>query len=196
MLRPNSCLQADRGLPKFERIPGVIVTAENVDRMTPPRLSKQLKLADFGCALAHRRAWQRLVDGPHEWAVVLEDDAELIDSVNYADMPKVPVDADMVLFRTGTILRWQPVCTETSVMRAYWGFGMVAYLISKSGAARLLKETAGGLSTPLDGKIWYSSNIYVTRTDYIWHPPCANPCPSSVRTWLNKELDPSTEYPD
>lgn len=118
---------ADRGLPAFERIPGVIITAENVNQMTPPRLSKQLKLADFGCAMAHRRAWQKIVAGPHDWAIVLEDDAELIDSVNYTVMPKVPVDADMVLFRAGTVMRWQPVCTKTSVMRAYWGFGMVAY---------------------------------------------------------------------
>ena len=74
--------------------------------------------------------------------------------------------------------------------------GVFRYLLSKAGAQRLLTATADGLSTPLDGKIWYSSTVYVTRTDYIWHPPCANPCPSSVRTWLNKELDPSTEYPD
>eukprot|EP00040_Diaphanoeca_grandis_P000286 m.14996 g.14996 ORF g.14996 m.14996 type:complete len:305 (-) comp10382_c0_seq1:115-1029(-) len=185
-----------RGLPNFERVPGVIVSEENVDKMFPRRRHKSLKLADYGCALAHRAAWQRLVDGPHEWGIVLEDDAELMDGVNYTDMPLVPQDADLVLFRAQTILRWQPVCVETEVMRAYWGFGMVAYLLSKDGARRLLAATASGLSSPLDGKIWYTSSVYCTKSDYIYHPPCANPCPSSVRTWFNGELDSNTDYPD
>ena len=73
--------------------------------MTPPRKSPALKLADYGCALAHRRAWQRVADGPHEWVVVLEDDAELIDDVDLRDLPPVPVDADLVMFRSGTIMR-------------------------------------------------------------------------------------------
>eukprot|EP00039_Didymoeca_costata_P015283 m.257564 g.257564 ORF g.257564 m.257564 type:complete len:81 (-) comp16190_c0_seq9:3907-4149(-) len=80
-------------------------------------------------------------------------------------------------------------------MRAYWGFGMVAYLISKAGAERLLKTVDRGISTPLDGLIWYRNSVYVTRKDYIYHPPCDNPCPTSVRTWFNGELKES-EYPD
>lgn len=92
---------------------------------SPPRTSPSLKLADYGCALAHRKAWQRVADGPHEWVVVLEDDAELVDGVNLTDLPPVPPDMDLVMFRTGTIMRWAPVCDETEVMRAYWGFGMV-----------------------------------------------------------------------
>jgi GR25 family glycosyltransferase involved in LPS biosynthesis len=106
---------AKHNLPEFERVPGVIVTDENVNTMTPPRKTSALKLADYGCALAHRRAWQRVVDGPHEWVVVIEDDAELVDEVDLTDLPLVPVDADMVLFRAGTIMRWAPVCTETEV---------------------------------------------------------------------------------
>eukprot|EP00041_Stephanoeca_diplocostata_P030567 m.929048 g.929048 ORF g.929048 m.929048 type:complete len:330 (-) comp23781_c0_seq1:377-1366(-) len=183
-------------LPMFERVPGVLVTDATVDSMHPKRLSTSLKLADYGCALAHRRAWQRVVDGDHEWVVIIEDDAELVESVNYTDLPAVPTDADLVLFRAGTIMRWAPVCEATSVMRAYWGFGMVAYLVSKDGAQRLLDSTSGGLRSPLDGHIWYQNAVYSTRTDYIWHPPCSNPCPSSVRTWLNGELPQDIRFPD
>lgn len=57
------------------RVPGVIVTEANVDTMYPKRLTTGLKLADYGCALAHRRAWQRVVDGDNEWVVIIEDDA-------------------------------------------------------------------------------------------------------------------------
>eukprot|EP00035_Acanthoeca_spectabilis_P005611 m.115605 g.115605 ORF g.115605 m.115605 type:complete len:351 (-) comp13097_c0_seq2:106-1158(-) len=185
-----------QGLPMFERVPGVLVTEANVDQHTPRRTSGSLKLADYGCALAHRRAWQRVVDGAHEWVVILEDDAELVDGVNLTDLPAVPHDADLLLFRAGTIMRWAAVCRDTEAFRAYWGFGMVGYLVSRSGAARLLAATAGGLDKPLDGVIWFTNAVYATQRDYIWHPPCDNPCPSSVRTWLNGELPNSLDFPD
>eukprot|EP00041_Stephanoeca_diplocostata_P030568 m.929252 g.929252 ORF g.929252 m.929252 type:complete len:318 (-) comp23781_c0_seq17:625-1578(-) len=92
-------------LPMFERVPGVLVTDATVDSMHPKRLSTSLKLADYGCALAHRRAWQRVVDGDHEWVVIIEDDAELVESVNYTDLPAVPTDADLVLFRVHVMFR-------------------------------------------------------------------------------------------
>lgn len=84
--------------------------------------------------------------------------------------------------------------------------------VFKAGAERLLKTVDRGISTPLDGLIWcfsrpiispkfcneirrYRNSVYVTRKDYIYHPPCDNPCPTSVRTWFNGELKES-EYPD
>ena len=53
-------------------------------------------------------------------------------------LPPVPVDADVVLLRPDTVFRWEPVCLATPVMRAWWGFGMVGYLLSRAGAQRLL----------------------------------------------------------
>lgn len=76
-----------KGLPLFERVAGVLVTADR--DYQPPRLTKSLKLADYGCALAHREAWKRVVAGPHEWVVILEDDAVLVDTVNLTVLPKV-----------------------------------------------------------------------------------------------------------
>lgn len=119
----------------------------NVDQYTPRRTSGSLKLADYGCALAHRRAWQRVVDGAHEWVVILEDDAELVDGVNLTDLPAVPHDADLLLFRAGTIMRWAAVCRDTEAFRAYWGFGMVGCVDSSLNRDR---STSRGNVTPTD----------------------------------------------
>ena len=45
-----------------------------------------------------------------------QDDAELVEGANFTGpWPKVPVDADVVLLRPGTVLESEPVCDETSV---------------------------------------------------------------------------------
>eukprot|EP00039_Didymoeca_costata_P015280 m.257524 g.257524 ORF g.257524 m.257524 type:complete len:230 (-) comp16190_c0_seq5:4107-4796(-) len=99
--RRRKMMQAfrDKNLPKFERVPGVIVDKSKMDSYSPPRLGKSLKLADYGCALAHIAAWRRVIAGSHDWVVVMEDDAEFVDDVDLTKMPKVPTDADLVLFR-------------------------------------------------------------------------------------------------
>ncbi len=54
---------------------------------------------------------------------------------------------------------------------------------------RLLKASKKGFNSPMDGHIWHNNNIlYTTATNYIDHAPCANPCPSSIRTYLNGEV--------
>jgi hypothetical protein len=73
-----------------------------------------------------------------------------------------------------------------------WG----AWNFSRAGAKRLLDSTQKGLNVPLDGHIWYQNTVYSTPTDYTHHPMCnADPCPTSIRTWLNGEL-PNNDYPD
>lgn len=64
------------------RVPGVIVDKSKMDSYSPPRLGKSLKLADYGCALAHIAAWRRVIAGSHDWVVVMEDDAEFVDDVD------------------------------------------------------------------------------------------------------------------
>ena len=76
--------------------------------------------------------------------------------------------------------------------KAEWGFGMVAYLVNRAGAGRMVREAERvGFRSPIDGHVWYHSNVYVTGEDWVTHPPCQNPCPTSIRTFLNGEI--STE---
>ncbi len=54
---------------------------------------------------------------------------------------------------------------------------------------RLLQASTKGFNSPLDGHVWHHGNkLYVTGSNFIDHGACANPCPSSIRTWLNGEV--------
>jgi hypothetical protein len=50
---------------------------------------------------AHREAWRRVVNGPHEWVVVMEDDAVLVDSVDLTRLPAVRVPATVKTKESG-----------------------------------------------------------------------------------------------
>eukprot|EP00043_Microstomoeca_roanoka_P009411 m.89390 g.89390 ORF g.89390 m.89390 type:complete len:157 (+) comp14576_c1_seq1:105-575(+) len=128
-------------------------------------------------------------------ALASQDDTELLPNVTYnGPWPKVPKDADLVLLRRSTIFEASPVCKQTPVLKADWGFGMVGYLVSRAGAKRMIQEAErAGFAGPIDGHIWYHNKVYVMGEDWATHPPCANPCPTSIRTYLNGEI---TEEPD
>eukprot|EP00048_Salpingoeca_helianthica_P021067 m.10153 g.10153 ORF g.10153 m.10153 type:complete len:213 (+) comp5551_c0_seq1:217-855(+) len=184
-------ISLNTGLPDFERIPGVEVKEELVgtSAYSVPRITKYLKIADYGTCLAHRAAWEAVYKGKHRWVIILEDDAQLVPGVNLLDFPLVPVDMDLVLLRASTIMTTEPVCNMTTVRRATWGYGMVGYLTSRAGAYRLLKASQKGFNSPLDGHVWFSGNkLGSTATNFIDHEYCGNPCKNSVRTWLNGEV--------
>ena len=140
--------------------------------------------------------------------------------------PKVPADADVVLLRFSTVTESEPVCEETSIrvraesrthlhqarlfvvpnllhppacppltQRATWGFGMVGYLVSRKGAERLVAGAARGFAGPADGHIW-RQQVYTMDRDWVTHYTCENPCPRSIRTYLNNELGPNAAQPD
>eukprot|EP00047_Mylnosiga_fluctuans_P008178 m.6347 g.6347 ORF g.6347 m.6347 type:complete len:256 (-) comp2091_c0_seq1:126-893(-) len=182
---------ANNSLPDFERVPGVEVKESLLGTAAypVPRLTPYLKIADYGTCLAHYAAWQAVYTGKHRWVIILEDDADFVPGVNLLDFPKVPKDTDLVLLRASTVVESHAVCNATSIRRATWGYGMVGYLTSRAGAHRLIKAAAKGFNSPLDGHVWHHNNVlYSTATNYIDHGPCANPCPSSIRTFLNGEV--------
>ena len=129
-------------LPMFERIPGVEVV-EGVTYDVPmfyhPDTFRNGRppIADYGCALAHRRAWQAVVDGPHEWVMLIEvtmvlfqhlviaaqDDTELLSTAHLTKFPPVPAACDLVMLWPETILAHEPVCRQTSIRWLHWGYG-------------------------------------------------------------------------
>ena len=118
------------------------------------------------------------------------------------------------------------VCATSPIQRAYWGFGMVAYLVkcvvsvlcqryicfviyislpnspkfplncSRPGARRLLGTSANGMRGPIDGHVWYPNTIYATATDYITHHACET---GNCRSSVRSWLNgdfPDMAYPD
>ena len=114
------------GLPFFERVPGVEIIAGGTYDV--PRIpneihvdgtyheSKTLKDGDYGCALAHRRAWQAVAAGAHDWAVILEDDALVLEARHVLDFPLVPQECDIILLRPHTVFLSEPICTCVSCL--------------------------------------------------------------------------------
>lgn len=79
--------------------------------------------------------------------------------------------------------------------RATWGYGMVGYLLSRAGAARLIAGAQRGFAGPIDGHVW-QHRIYTMPTDWVTHYACTHPCPRSIRTYLNGELPEGYAQPD
>lgn len=75
---------AARGL-EAERVPAVDGRAYapgQTESLAPPAPGMRLLAAtEIACFESHRRAWQRIADGPDEWGAVLEDDVCLADGI-------------------------------------------------------------------------------------------------------------------
>jgi hypothetical protein len=67
-------------------------------------------VGDFGTALAHRAAWKAVIDGPHDWVLILEDDTELISNELVTEFPPVATECDFVMLNPITHLLTEPVC--------------------------------------------------------------------------------------
>ncbi|EDQ92791.1 uncharacterized protein MONBRDRAFT_30755 [Monosiga brevicollis MX1] len=177
----------EHNLPPFERVRGVEASPDG-GPYDVPRLVRGLKWADYGTSLAHLRAWKAAARSNYPWNIIIEDDATLLPNASYLELPPIPVDCDLILFRPSTIFEREDICEETPVQDAYWGYGMVAYLVSREGAQRMIQKASRGFGGPIDGHIWYHNHVCTMRQDYISHYECTAPCKDSIRTWLNGEL--------
>ena len=174
-------------LPMFERIPGVEVKAGGVYDV--PKLHPSLKNADYGCCLAHREAWKAIVKGDHEWVLILEDDTLIVDPKLLLDLPPVPDACELTFMNPESMKYYEPICRKTTAQWAHWGFGTIGYYLNKQGAARLIKGSDSGFTSPLDGHLWFKDTICVTKDKRLDYEPCGDPCEHSIRTWLNGELE-------
>ncbi len=65
---------------------------------------------------------------------------------------------------------------------------MVGYLLNRKMAGRLLEGSKDGFGGPIDGHIW-KHRVYSMDRDWVTHYSCESPCPRSIRTYLNGELE-------
>lgn len=99
---------------------------------------------EIGCFLAHRDVWLRVVQGSTEMTLVVEDDAVLLaaDLSAIREVASAPQSKDVVtLLYTGSRLRfrsWLRLGAVAVVRPTGVAYSTAAYLIGKSGAAKLL----------------------------------------------------------
>ena len=134
----------------------------------PNAYYKTLSRAEVACYLSHRRAWQAIIDNNLDFAIILEDDVELLDNFTssvraIADMP---ADWDYIKLAEYPLKRRPLYSINTG------GFSRVIYnkvpartcaqAVSRAGAMKLLRHS-DRLFRPIDIDLqyWWEKDINV-----------------------------------
>ena len=116
---------------------------------------RELMLEEIGCALSHKNIYQRIIDENIEYALILEDDAFLKESILEVldNISKFPKTWELVLLGhysgcdngkefKSILSYWGAYSLKSSFSLcrlAGFGFGTHGYLIHQKGAKKLLK---------------------------------------------------------
>jgi glycosyl transferase, family 25 len=153
----------------FERVEAVVgreLTAEQKRASFSPfwyglLQGRQITDAELGCSLSHRKIWQMMIDRGQDWAVIFEDDAELLPqfAVQLSTIENETHDFDMVhlyAFREPDILHHGTIDSAFKVMRYSGPHGSTAaYAMRLSGAKKLM--SIGKVWTAPDKWTWLSA---------------------------------------
>jgi glycosyl transferase, family 25 len=139
---------------EFERldaVDGKTLSDEEIARWSQrkPDGSLCLSASEVGCMLSHRHAWEKIAAMSDGHAVILEDDihfsAEASTFLKSGDW--VPADAEIV--KIETVKKWKTVVSKRRIplerghcLAKLLGqhFGTGGYIVTASGARRLLEE--------------------------------------------------------
>ncbi|PVA09778.1 glycosyl transferase family 25 [Pelagivirga sediminicola] len=135
-------------------VDGASLSAAELDAVYRPRLFRpwypfKLRPGEIGCFLSHRQIWAEIVRRDLDAALILEDDVAL-------EWPLFAPARDLALRHIGSLGyikmrphapkgRLQPIdqrCGANIVKAENPGLGATAQLVSRSGAAQLLKHCA------------------------------------------------------
>jgi glycosyl transferase family 25 len=130
---------------------------------------KPLTNGEIGCFLSHRRAWQYILDNQLPYAVILEDDFEVINNLNIIDdfIQNNGIEWDYIKLsnypnnpRKCTVEQsfdWGSLVTFDKIPA-----GTCAQLVSQSGAKKLLVKTQRfGRPVDVDLQFWWEYQLKV-----------------------------------
>lgn len=165
------------GMP-FERVAaldGNTLSDEFIEEHSPQSVVRKtyhrsLSKAEVACSLSHQKAWQRIVDDDLDFAIVLEDDCELLD--NFAPtvnlIASLPVDSwdfiKLFALRRGggkNIAKRFDYGGYTFVTYHRYPLGFVGQAVSRRGATTLTKNLRY-VKEPVDGQLksWWETGVY------------------------------------
>jgi glycosyl transferase family 25 len=136
---------------RLDAVDGKTLSEEEIARWSQrkPDGSLCLSPSEVGCMLSHRHAWEQIAAMETGHAVILEDDIHF--SADAATFLKsgdwVPADAEIV--KIETVRKWKTAVSKTSIplgdghsLAKLLGqhFGTGGYIVTASGARRLLEE--------------------------------------------------------
>lgn len=137
----------------IDAVDGRALTADEAERVYRPRLQKpyypfELSTGEIACFLSHRKAWTAIVEQGVDAGLIFEDDVEIDDTFHAA------FAAAKICLKPGSFIRFpfrmgkeRGECVlsqgETNVVQPKRiGLGMVAQLVSRDAAIRLLEVTS------------------------------------------------------
>ena len=144
---------------------------------------KFMKPGELGCAWSHLNIYKKLVqDNEYDNYLVIEDDVVLLKSIEYIKeiLENIPSDYD---FCNTNISLWYPFKKVKQVNKYFYKVeknyfsGMTSYLISKSGAQKLLNFTRNNINIPSDDlvctlyRISNNFNFYIPEEPIIYERP-------------------------
>jgi len=143
-------------------------------------IGRELSMGEIGCALSHRKIYQKMVDENIQQALVFEDDVEfnsqLLGALNLED--EFPLDWELVLLgHHGAESR------TSSTNGSFWGrvrlssgdslirpceltYGAYGYLINQQGAVKLLNDLEC-MAKPLDHYTGDSEHVNLYAIDPV-----------------------------
>lgn len=161
----------------------------DVHRFTD-RLGRQPAPGEVGCMLGHRSIWQKIANNPElgdgDYAVVVEDDAELLDGFHEVSRAADRHDVTVLAFGSrladdysGTQLRQSELVDQLIPLDPaaepgpsghriglVWpnaSMGMVAYVVSRSAARELLRINRPAYSVADDYIEWRAQGLTVAN---------------------------------
>ena len=144
---------------------------------------KFMKPGELGCAWSHLNIYKKLVnDNEYDNYLVIEDDVVLLKSIEYIKeiLENIPADYD---FCNTNISLWYPFKKVEQVNKYFYKVeknyfsGMTSYLISKSGAQKLLNFAGNNINIPSDDlvctlyRITNNFNFYIPEEPIIYERP-------------------------
>ena len=160
---------------RIDAIEGKTLSDDAVEQVSPSHVVRKtyhraLSKAEIACSLSHRKAWQRIIDDNLDFAVVLEDDVELLDNFPevlnlLAQLPHTSWDfIKLYALRRGggkNIARRFSYKDHTFVTYRRFPLGFVAQAVSRQGAESLLRNLPY-VTQPADGQLksWWEAGVY------------------------------------
>lgn len=169
----------------FERVSaiyGADLTAQEVNQayndQLPNAYYKKLNIGEIGCYLSHRKVWQKILDQNLDFAVVLEDDFNIVDDFSemLTAVTSAPINWDYIKLaehdrprkslHTITINNHKLITYDKIPART------CAQVVSYQGAKKLLAASQP-FSRPVDIDLqyWWEKDIRVFGlTPYVFRP--------------------------
>ncbi len=123
------------------------------------QISRPMSRSEVGCYLSHARLWQKIVDHRIPWAVVLEDDVDIMGDLTgiVSAIGALPFEWDLIRLAGLGSPRALPLCTLTSeatlATLLQGAGGTQAYCVSFGGARKLLDYATPGVVGTVDDHV-------------------------------------------